>query len=118
MPAARKPAQLRRRKTVDPKVLKDIVARVVEVAKPDRIIMFGSAARGTMGPHSDVDLLVINTGRFDHYNVAAKIYSALSRSVVPVDVVLATPKTLKRYGDAPCLIYYPALREGCVLYGN
>ena len=40
-------------------VLEDIIARIVAVARPDRVILFGSAARGTMGPNSDVDLLVI-----------------------------------------------------------
>lgn len=45
-------------------MLADIVRRVVEVAKPQRIVMFGSAARGTMRPDSDVDLLVIKKGRF------------------------------------------------------
>ena len=45
-------------KTVDPEVLADIVRRVVEVASPEKIILFGSAARGEMGPHNDVDLLI------------------------------------------------------------
>jgi len=32
-----------------------LVARIVEIAQPDRIILFGSAARGDMGPDSDID---------------------------------------------------------------
>ncbi len=40
-------------------VLDDIVRRVVEIAEPERIILFGSAAREEMGPHSDVDLLIV-----------------------------------------------------------
>jgi predicted nucleotidyltransferase len=43
----------------DPAILADIVKRVVEAANPEMIVLFGSAARGTMGPHSDVDLLAI-----------------------------------------------------------
>ena len=43
-------------------VLDEIVRRIVEVAAPEKIILFGSAARGEMGPHSDVDLLVIKSG--------------------------------------------------------
>ena len=43
-------------------VLDEIVRRVIEVAEPDRIILFGSAARGQMGPDSDIDLLVIKGG--------------------------------------------------------
>jgi predicted nucleotidyltransferase len=40
-------------------ILQDIVQRIVDVAQPERIILFGSAARGEMGPHSDVDVLVV-----------------------------------------------------------
>ncbi len=41
------------------RVLADVVRRVVEAAQPDKIILFGSAARGEMGLDSDLDLLVI-----------------------------------------------------------
>ena len=48
--------------TSRPPVLDEIVRRVIEVAQPDRIILFGSAVRGQMGPDSDIDLLVIKGG--------------------------------------------------------
>lgn len=41
--------------------LDEIVGRIVQVADPERIIMFGSAASGRMGPKSDVDLLVVKS---------------------------------------------------------
>jgi predicted nucleotidyltransferase len=44
--------------------LDGIIARIVEVADPERIILFGSAARDEMGPHSDLDLLVVKEGDF------------------------------------------------------
>jgi predicted nucleotidyltransferase len=47
------------KQAMNPTVLEGIVRRIVEVAQPEKIILFGSAARGDMGPHSDVDLLVI-----------------------------------------------------------
>lgn len=37
----------------------EIIRRVVDVARPERVILFGSAARGEMTAHSDVDCLVI-----------------------------------------------------------
>ena len=45
--------------TVDPAVLDEVIRRVVEVAQPEKIILFGSAAWGRMGPHSDLDPLVV-----------------------------------------------------------
>lgn len=46
-------------------VLAAIVQRIVAVAQPERIILFGSAARGEMRPHSDVDVLVVKSGAFE-----------------------------------------------------
>ena len=42
--------------------LRQIVERIVESVQPEKIILFGSAARGEMGPDSDVDLLVVKAG--------------------------------------------------------
>ena len=43
------------RSEVAREVLDEVIERIVEVARPERIIVFGSAARGEMGPHSDID---------------------------------------------------------------
>jgi len=42
--------------------LDEIVSRIVEVAKPEQVLIFGSTARGTTGPHSDLDILIIKAG--------------------------------------------------------
>ena len=101
-----------------PSVLRDIVRRVVDAARPERIILFGSAARDEMGPNSDVDLLVVKRGRFNRRRVAAKIYQRLYGAEAAVDVVVVTPEDVRRYRDAPCLVIFPALREGRVVYGS
>src|SRR5437899_2563615 len=62
------------RRSVTPRVLKDIIACVVAAARPQQIILFGSAARGSMGPNSDVDLLVVKSGRFDRGQLTERIY--------------------------------------------
>src|SRR5437763_1398179 len=99
------------------KVLADVVRRVVEAAQPDKIILFGSAARGEMGPNSDLDLLVIKGGKFNYWHLLTTIYRHLRGSCAAVDVVLVTPDDVARYGDSPYLVIYPALREGKVVYG-
>jgi predicted nucleotidyltransferase len=101
----------------DNKILADIVQRVVDAARPDRIILFGSAARGAMGPNSDIDLLVIKSGKFDHWRTLTTIYRHLRGDLAAVDVVLATPEDIQLYGESPYLVFYPALREGRVVYG-
>jgi predicted nucleotidyltransferase len=76
----------------DPNTLSDIVRRVVEAAQPDKIVLFGSAARGEMGPDSDIDLLVIKGGKFNRWRLTTAIYRHLRGKGAPVDVVLVTPE--------------------------
>jgi HEPN domain-containing protein len=68
-----------------------------------------------MGPNSDIDLLVIKSGKFNHDRVTREIYRHLSAAAA-VDALVVTPEVLEQYGDSPYLVYYPALREGKVIY--
>ena len=100
---------------LDQKTLDDIVGRIVEVAQPERIILFGSVAKGNMGPHSDVDLLVIKEGA-NRRELVAAIYMNLKGITVAVDAVVVTPADVERYKDSHALVIKPALREGTVVY--
>jgi predicted nucleotidyltransferase len=103
-------------RSVDEAILQAIVQRIVAVAKPDKIIMFGSAARGEMGPHSDVDLLVVKRGRFHRGHLVEDIYMNLIGVGQAVDVIVVTPEEIERYKDRAALVIYPAVREGKVVY--
>ena len=100
---------------LDQKTLDDIIQRVVEVAEPDRIILFGSVARGEVNRHSDVDLLVVKDAP-DLRQLTAKVYRRLYGVGAAVDVVMVTPQDVERYKDSHALIIKPALREGTVIY--
>ncbi|MBM4040568.1 MAG: nucleotidyltransferase domain-containing protein [Planctomycetes bacterium] len=97
-------------------VLKDIVGRIVEVANPERIVMFGSAVRGEMGPDSDIDLLVIKQGPVHRRRLARAIYRRMIGVGQAVDVIVATPEDIARYGQSPGLVYRSALQEGVDIY--
>ncbi len=101
---------------LDAALLEEIVRRVVEVARPDRIILFGSAARGEMGPDSDVDLLVIKSGVEHRRRLSQEIHMNLFGVAAAVDVVVVTPEDIEAYGDAVGTILRPALREGREIY--
>ena len=100
---------------LDPRTLDAIVRRIVEVADPEKIILFGSAARGEMTRHSDVDLLVIKKDA-DGLDLMGQIYRKLSRVGAAVDVIVVSPQDVERYGDSHALVIKPALREGRVVY--
>ena len=97
-------------------VVATFVRRIVEAVQPDRIIVFGSAARGTMQAASDLDLLVIKRGEFHHVELAQRIYKALGARQIAVDVTVATPEEVEKYRDEYGLVLYSALREGKLIY--
>ncbi len=96
-------------------ILDDIIRRIVEVADPEKIILFGSAARGDMNRHSDVDLLIIKEGAH-RGSLAGRIYENMHGAGAAVDVVVVTPDDVERYKDSHALVIKPALREGRVVY--
>ena len=100
---------------LDQQTLDDIIRRIVEVAQPEKIILFGSAARGEMNRHSDVDLLVVKDGG-DPWTVMGDIYGNLRGVGAAVDAIVVTPAQVERYKDSHALVIKPALREGRIVY--
>lgn len=97
-------------------VVGKLVRQIVDIVHPLRIILFGSAARGTMGPDSDIDLMVVMPEGTHRRQTAQKLYRDIEGLNVPFDVVVATPGDLARYGKSPGLIYREVLREGKEVY--
>jgi predicted nucleotidyltransferase len=93
----------------------EIVRRIVEAVQPEKIILFGSAARGAMGPDSDLDFLVVKACQ-NRREVATEIYRNLRGVGVPIDIVVVTPEDVQRHKDTIGYILRPALREGRVVY--
>ena len=100
---------------LDPTILDDIIRRIVEVAQPEKIILFGSAARGDMHRHSDVDLLVVKEG-VDALDLMGQIYRNLRGVGAAVDAIVVSTRDVERYKDSHALVIKPALREGKVVY--
>ena len=99
----------------DSTVLQEIVRRIVETVQPERIILFGSAARGEGGPDSDLDLLIVKSN-VHRRQLAMDLYELLADLPQPVDLIVATPEDIQKYGHSPALVLEAALREGRVLY--
>ncbi|MGB8647235.1 MAG: nucleotidyltransferase domain-containing protein [Anaerolineae bacterium] len=95
-----------------------MVRRLVARFDPDEIILFGSHARGTARPDSDVDLLVVLpvTGSKRAKRIEMRV--ALHDILVPKDIIVATPQELERRRDIAGTIIRPALKEGRVLYAR
>lgn len=99
-------------------ILEEVVRRILRVVKPRRIILFGSAARGTVGPDSDLDLLIVMPDGTHRRRASVEIYKALRGIGVPKDVIVVTEQDVKTYRYNPSLVLKPALDEGKELYAS
>ena len=98
------------------RTLAAIVERIVERFHPERIILFGSRARGTARPDSDVDLLVVMPFTGSRLRLAVEIRKTLRGLGVAKDIVIMTPEKFAVRKEIPGTIAYPAAREGQVLH--
>ncbi len=102
--------------TATTRLIDEMVRRIVGIFHPLQIILFGSHARGTAGPDSDVDLLVVMPEPVDKRETAVQIREALSDSLLPKDIIVSSPDEIAERGDMAGTILRPALREGKILY--
>jgi uncharacterized protein len=93
-------------------LIQDLVARLVEAVHPTRIILFGSAARGEMGPHSDVDLLVVVPDGVSQKDAWNNAYRGLRRFPIAKDLIVVNEGFLEAHRDDFGMVYREALREG------
>jgi len=107
---------VRNKRQLSANVLKNIIDRVVEIAHPEKIVLFGSAARGEMDSNSDVDLLVIVRPGIHRRRLAGEIYKNLIGVGQAVDIIVVTTDDIEHYKDSFALIIEPALKEGKVVY--
>lgn len=110
-------ARLKTEETREEKIQK-MVDRIVEQFHPEKVILFGSHARGEAGPDSDVDLLVVMQVEGSRREKAVQIGVALQDIRVPKDIIVTTPETFEWRKEISGTIERPAYREGMVLYAR
>lgn len=93
-----------------------MVRRIVDEFRPERVILFGSHARGEGGPDSDVDLLVVMPVSGSTREKAIEIGVALHDIPLSKDIVVTTPESFRWRKKVIGTIERPAAREGKVLY--
>jgi len=96
--------------------LKEVTRRLVEGFHPDKIILFGSQARGTADDRSDVDILVICPVNDNRLSLILDMYNALEGMRLAKDILILTPEEFELDRYIPGTIAQPAWLEGKVLY--
>lgn len=97
------------------KEIKRIVETLKREYKPEKIILFGSVARGKMTPDSDVDLFIVKKTKKHRVERAREVYRLLDYHV-PLDVVVFTPLEVKKRLKLGDFFVNDILSEGKVLY--
>ncbi len=91
--------------------LRQAVDRIATHFHPEKIILFGSRARGQAGVDSDADLLVVMSVDGSKRQQAVQIDLALEGIPIPIDLVVVTPEEVQKYRDAIGTIIHEAVRE-------
>jgi len=102
--------------SIDEKLIDEIVRRILSVAKPDKIILFGSAAAGKMTRDSDIDLLVMEPDPSDPRAESVQIQRALRGLGFPFDVIVISTQWFEESKMVIGGIAYPANKYGRVIY--
>lgn len=102
--------------SVDESLLNEVVRRVLTVTRPDKIILFGSAATGQMTKDSDIDLLVVEPSPANRHEESVRIRRAVGEVPYPVDVIVIQTERFEATKNIIGGIAYPAYKYGRVLY--
>jgi len=97
-------------------MVRDIVRRIVDTAHPEKVILFGSQARGDARPGSDFDVLVIKDSEEPRHRRSVPLYVALADLPVEVEVMVYTPEEVEEWSEVPQAFVTTAVREGTTIY--
>jgi predicted nucleotidyltransferase len=100
------------------KHIQQMVERIVAQFHPEKIILFGSHARGDGTADSDVDLLIVMPVEGSKRAKQREIRAALHDVRVPKDIIVSRPEEFLWRKDIVGTIERPAAHEGRILYAR
>lgn len=101
---------------LDESILSEVVRRVLTVTRPNKIILFGSAATGRMTVDSDIDLLIVDPAPKNRHEESVAITDAIGDVNFPVDVKVISLERFEATKNIVGGIAYPANKYGRVIY--
>ena len=102
---------------ITPEKIEAAVNRIISVAQPRKVILFGSVVRGEANIHSDLDILVVTRDEIESpRKESVRIRRALRGISMPMDILVISERKLEELADHPGLIYREALQHGKVVY--
>jgi len=93
-----------------------MVTKICQAGSPEKIVLFGSRARGDADADSDIDLLVVESSSLPRYKRAARYRKAVAGLCIAKDIVVWSPEEIEEWKSVPNAFITSVLREGRVLY--
>jgi len=107
---------------VTDQLLEKITTRIVQAIQPEKIVLFGSHAKGTARPDSDLDLLIIENKPFgpqhSRRQEMSRVWRLLSDIAVSKDIVVYSQDEVEYWKESENHLIGHALREGRTLYAR
>ncbi|MBA7538307.1 hypothetical protein ES705_30582 [subsurface metagenome] len=101
------------------KQIKEVVNRIVNKYKPERVILFGSYASGNPTGDSDLDLLVVKSSNLPRHKRAREIRKHLwGITEVPKDIIVYTQKEIDEWKGVEEAFITNIMKKGKILYEN
>jgi predicted nucleotidyltransferase len=104
-----------KRERIPQQAIDQVVQQIVEKFKPQKIILFGSYARGDFRPESDVDMLVVMNTPLKDVQQAIQICQQIDYRF-GLDLIVHTPKYLQQRLEIGDWFLRDVIKEGKVLY--
>ena len=99
------------------RVVREVVERIVESVKPDKVILFGSRASGQACPDSDIDLVVVYAGPKSKHELEVGIHKLFRNPSFSMDVFVMTPEELEAQKTVANSLAREITERGLVCYG-
>jgi len=100
--------------------IQEMTDKIVKEIHPQMIVLFGSYAKGTARPDSDLDFLIVEDGPFDAQRSrraeTTKLWKLFFDCRVPLDFLVYTPEEVQKWQSSRNHVVAHAMKEGKVLY--
>ncbi|HPM12870.1 MAG TPA: nucleotidyltransferase domain-containing protein [Bacteroidales bacterium] len=101
---------------IDNNKISELVNKIAEGYNPEKIILFGSYAKGTANEDSDVDLLVIKDSNIPRPERTFQVRKMLYGMMIPIDILVYTPIEIKESQKSNLHFLHEVLSTGKIVY--
>lgn len=101
---------------ISEETIKKAIELLIEVAKPRKIYLFGSYARGDAREQSDLDFLVVEQIVKSRRKEMVRLHDAIRQMRIPIDILVASESTFNEWADVPGTVIHKAKTEGRLCY--